>query len=89
MFSKAIYGDAEAKKQTMALINDYLATKPENIAGVVPYVLMRINEVGRGLEGKLTDLVSGRIIRADIAPQFKAGNFDGGIAAGHARRADQ
>jgi uncharacterized protein len=39
-------------------------------------------EVGRGLEGKLTDLVSGRIIRSAIAPQFKAGNFDGGISAG-------
>jgi uncharacterized protein len=39
-------------------------------------------EVGRGLEGKLTDLVSGRIIRADIAPRFKAGDFDGGIDAG-------
>jgi uncharacterized protein len=39
-------------------------------------------EVGRGLEGKLTDLVSGRIIRADIAPKFKAGDFDGGITAG-------
>ena len=39
-------------------------------------------EVGRGLEGKLTDLVSGRIIRADISPRFKAGDFDGGITAG-------
>lgn len=39
-------------------------------------------EVGRGLEGKLTDLVSGRIIRADITPRFKAGDFDGGITAG-------
>jgi len=39
-------------------------------------------EVGRGLEGKLTDLVSGRIIRTDITPQFKTGNFDGGITAG-------
>lgn len=39
-------------------------------------------EVGRGLEGKLTDLVAGRIIRAEIAPKFKAGDFDGGIAAG-------
>lgn len=39
-------------------------------------------EVGRGLEGKLTDLLSGRIIRGDIAPQFKTGNFDGGITAG-------
>lgn len=39
-------------------------------------------EVGRGLEGKLTDLVSGRIIRSEIAPRFKAGDFDGGITAG-------
>jgi len=39
-------------------------------------------EVGRGLEGKLTDLVSGRIIRGDISPRLKAGDFDGGIAAG-------
>jgi uncharacterized protein len=39
-------------------------------------------EVGRGLEGKLTDLTSGRIIRGDISPRFKAGDFDGGIAAG-------
>jgi len=39
-------------------------------------------EVGRGLEGKLTDLMSGRIIRFDITPRFKAGDFDGGVDAG-------
>jgi uncharacterized protein len=39
-------------------------------------------EVGRGLEGLLTDLVSGRIIRGDIRPHFQQGDFDGGIAAG-------
>ncbi|NJD91324.1 MAG: methanol dehydrogenase, partial [Geobacter sp.] len=39
-------------------------------------------EVGRGLEGKLTDLISGRIIRNDIAPKFKSNDFDGGVAAG-------
>lgn len=39
-------------------------------------------EVGRGLEGKLTDLVSGRIIRGEISPRFKAGDIDGGIIAG-------
>ena len=39
-------------------------------------------EVGWGLEGKLTDLVSGRIIRAEITPRFKSGDFDGGIVAG-------
>jgi uncharacterized protein len=39
-------------------------------------------EVGRGLEGKLTDLTSGRIVRGDITPRFKAGDIDGGITAG-------
>ncbi len=39
-------------------------------------------EVGYGLEGRLTDLVSGRIIRNVIVPAFRAGNFDEGVAAG-------
>ncbi len=39
-------------------------------------------EVGRGLEGTLTDLLSGRIIRYEIGPRFKQGDFDGGVAAG-------
>lgn len=41
---------------------------------------MRI-EVGRGLEGKLTDLMSGRIIDLVIKPIFKRGDFDGGFTA--------
>ncbi|MCU0845096.1 MAG: TPM domain-containing protein [Spirochaetes bacterium] len=39
-------------------------------------------EVGRGLEGKLTDLMAGRIIRNEIVPRFREGDFDGGILAG-------
>lgn len=39
-------------------------------------------EVGYGLEGKLTDLVTGRIIREIIRPAFKAGQFDQGVIAG-------
>lgn len=39
-------------------------------------------EVGYGLEGRLTDLVSGEIIRNIIVPEFKRGRFDQGIAAG-------
>ena len=42
---------------------------------------MRI-EVGRGLEGVLTDLLSGRIINNIVRPKFKDGDFDGGFAAG-------
>lgn len=39
-------------------------------------------EVGYGLEGRLTDLLAGRIIDNEISPRFKQGDFDGGIIAG-------
>ena len=39
-------------------------------------------EVGYGLEGSLTDLLAGRIIRNVIVPQFRAGNFDQGVLDG-------
>jgi uncharacterized protein len=39
-------------------------------------------EVGYGLEGKLTDLMSGRIIRNVIVPHFKSGDFDAGVVQG-------
>jgi uncharacterized protein len=42
---------------------------------------MRI-EVGRGLEGRLTDLMAGRIIDLVVKPRFKRGDFDGGFIAG-------
>ena len=42
---------------------------------------MRI-EVGYGLEGRLTDVASSRIIRNVIAPRFKAGDFDQGVEIG-------
>ena len=39
-------------------------------------------EVGRGLEGVLTDLAAGRIVDHVIKPKFKRGDFDGGFVAG-------
>lgn len=39
-------------------------------------------EVGYGLEGVLTDLMSSRINRNEIAPRFRTGDYDGGIRAG-------
>ena len=39
-------------------------------------------EVGYGLEGVLTDALSGKIIREQITPRFKAGDMAGGINAG-------
>lgn len=48
---------------------------------------MRI-EVGRGLEGNLTDLMAGRIIDLVVKPRFKRGDFDGGFIAGVAALID-
>lgn len=42
---------------------------------------MRI-EVGRGLEGRLTDLMAGRIIDLVIKPSFKRGDYDQGFILG-------
>ncbi|MCL1981420.1 MAG: TPM domain-containing protein [Proteobacteria bacterium] len=39
-------------------------------------------ETGYGLEGRLTDLVAGRIIREQIVPAFKQGAFDQGVIDG-------
>ncbi|MDB5510984.1 MAG: hypothetical protein JWR08_467 [Enterovirga sp.] len=39
-------------------------------------------EVGYGLEGALTDAITGVIIRTAIAPRFRDGDFAGGIDAG-------
>lgn len=39
-------------------------------------------EVGYGLEGTLTDLRSGRIIRNEIIPRFRQGDYYAGIDAG-------
>lgn len=43
--------------------------------------LMRI-ETGYGLEGSLTDAMSSRIIRNEIAPHFRSGDYERGVEAG-------
>jgi uncharacterized protein len=42
---------------------------------------MRI-EVGYGLEGVLPDALAGQIIRNEVAPRFRQGNYSAGILAG-------
>jgi uncharacterized protein len=39
-------------------------------------------EVGYGLEGVLTDMFTGQVIRNNILPAFRAGDMTGGIVAG-------
>lgn len=42
---------------------------------------MRI-EVGYGLEGTINDALAGRLLDDNVIPRFRAGDMDGGIAAG-------
>jgi uncharacterized protein len=49
---------------------------------VVPHDRRMRIEVGYGLEGTLTDAAASRIIRDVMAPRFRAGDYDGGIAQG-------
>ncbi|MGB3290807.1 MAG: YgcG family protein, partial [Burkholderiaceae bacterium] len=39
-------------------------------------------EVGYGLEGAVPDLLAGRIIREQVTPRFKQGDYAGGVVAG-------
>ena len=39
-------------------------------------------EVGYGLEGDLPDALAGRIIRGEILPRFRSGDYPGGVEAG-------
>jgi uncharacterized protein len=39
-------------------------------------------EVGYGLEGNLPDALTGRIIRDEITPRFRAGDYSGGVVKG-------
>lgn len=64
------WGIGQKKKDNGALL---LVAKTEHKVRI---------EVGYGLEGRLTDLLSGRIIDNEITPRFKQGDFDAGIVAG-------
>lgn len=46
-------------------------------------------EVGRGLEGDLTDLVSGRIVRNVVSPLFKQRRYSEGVTQGVLRIIEQ
>ena len=39
-------------------------------------------EVGYGLEGDLTDATAGSIIRSEIVPRFREGDYEGGVLGG-------
>jgi tetratricopeptide (TPR) repeat protein len=49
LLADGVYGDAAAKSKALAAIEEFVATKPKFLPGVVPYVLMLMHEDRRVL----------------------------------------
>ena len=79
----ALLRDVAARRVRVATI-DTRAPSPFASSVLFAFVAdrkLRI-EVGRGLEGKLTDLQSGRVIRDQIVPRLRAGDVGGAVEQG-------
>ncbi len=76
-------GEYDVADYTTRLGNKWGVGKSSRNNGVL--ILAAISDhrmnisVGKGLEGALTDLVSGRIIREEMAPLFRQNNYYGGF----------
>jgi uncharacterized protein len=71
---------------TYRIAESWKVGQKERKNGVVLFVFIAEHkmfiQVGYGLEGALPDALCKRIIAEQIAPAFKAGRFDAGLAAG-------
>jgi hypothetical protein len=91
-FARAWLGEADARSTTLALIDDYLASKPTPIDGIVVLMLMRVGEIPRAL-ALIQDaptanepLILGNYIWSDdsavrTAPEFAEFTRRSGLAA--------
>jgi len=74
------------EEYSMNVVEKWVPGQKEKDNGVLLLIvandrLIRI-EVGYGLEGVLTDALSSRINRNEIAPYFRQGDYDAGVKAG-------
>ncbi len=79
-------GDAILEEYTIKVVEQWKLGREDFDNGILLFVAaedrkLRI-EVGQGLEGVVTDLVSSQIIRHEITPHFRQNNYDAGIGAG-------
>jgi tetratricopeptide (TPR) repeat protein len=47
--ANGVYGDAAARARALAVIDDYLATKPAAVSGVVPHALLKLGRPAQAL----------------------------------------
>jgi uncharacterized protein len=78
--------DSSVEDYTVRVARAWKAGQKDKNNGAVLFVFVQDHkmylQVGYGLEGALPDALCKRIIAEQIAPRFKAGDFDGGLAAG-------
>lgn len=78
--------DSSIEDYTVRVARSWQVGQKDKDNGAVLFVFVQDHkmflQVGYGLEGVLTDALCKRIIDEQISPRFKAGDFDGGLAAG-------
>jgi uncharacterized protein len=78
--------DSSIEDYTVRVARAWKAGQKEKNNGAVLFVFVQDRkmyvQVGYGLEGVLPDAICKRIIAEQIAPRFKAGDFEGGLTAG-------
>lgn len=74
------------EEYTIRVVEEWKLGREDFDNGVLLFVAVKDRklriEVGHGLEGVLTDIVSSQIIRHEITPHFRQNDYEGGIAAG-------
>jgi uncharacterized protein len=75
--------DESVEDFTVRLAEAWKVGQKENNNGALLAIYIKEHkariEVGYGLEGALTDALSSRIIRNELAPDFRAENYDAGV----------
>lgn len=78
--------DESVEEYSIRVTDKWQLGDPDKDNGILLLIVMNERkmriEVGYGLEGALTDLISSQIIRNEIAPHFRTGNYAAGIEAG-------
>lgn len=78
--------DSSIEDYTVRVARAWKVGRKDKNNGVVLFVFVQDHKMylqtGYGLEGALPDALCKRIIDEQIAPRFKAGDFDGGLSAG-------
>ena len=78
-------GQEEPEQYAFRVAREWELGTKGNDNGVLLFIAVddrKMNiQVGRGLEGALPDVVCGRIIRNEMAPNFRRGDYDTGVNA--------